>query len=538
MGAWRRKHQGIAILSFTNVAWKEIEETVLTETASGEFLKHPHFIGTIDSFLNQYVFLPHAQHVVGCKKRPELVGPPVNVWNAKGTDGSLGFQQFDNMAFQQDGSIELINKRKLAADTWIAQRDNMLRTKKSLIRAGYATQSDALYISWLLIKRYPTLARAVATRFPVVIVDEAQDTSRMQMEILDHLMDAGLERIMFVGDPDQSIYEWNRAEPSLLLEKYEAWQDGSLELTENWRSSQRICTFTSKLASLSAPATAVHPDYKDIEAEPYVVGYEDVTVLPALFEQQLNDTLGVGKWKSESVAILVRSNALTEEIIGETGSGKIDPWNGPHTERLCRARVLLTQKDVRNAFRVAELAIAGMILGKPNASRADVKSQQEVSGIIRWREIVSAILLALPSVDETLGNWLVGARQVVGRVLKDRAPNLTANGNASGLVVKSLFVKERLCVAGNGIPVRTIHSVKGMTLDAVMVVLRSRTPENKTYKKMLVDGVKVGDEEELRIVYVGLTRPQRFVCLAAPQADLAAWRGKFQLDDAVVAAPA
>jgi superfamily I DNA/RNA helicase len=244
LGAWKRSYQGIAILSFTNVAWKEIEETIRTETASGEFLKHPHFIGTIDSFLNQYVFLPHAQNITGSKRRPDLVGPPINVWNAKGTDGSLGFLQFDNISFQQDGSIELINKRKLSADIWNKQRDNMLRTKWSLIKAGFATQSDALYISWLLIKSYPTLASAVATRFPIIIVDEAQDTCRMQMEILDHLVQAGLEKIMFVGDPDQSIFEWNRAEPALLLEKYEAWKTGTLELTENWRSSQKICNFT------------------------------------------------------------------------------------------------------------------------------------------------------------------------------------------------------------------------------------------------------------------------------------------------------
>ena len=47
------KQSGLAILSFTNVAIDEINERYEKET--NEKIVYPHFIGTIDSFINKYI---------------------------------------------------------------------------------------------------------------------------------------------------------------------------------------------------------------------------------------------------------------------------------------------------------------------------------------------------------------------------------------------------------------------------------------------------------------------------------------------------
>lgn len=51
---WNQIHKGIAALSFTNIASEEIQKQV--KSISDIDISYPHFIGTIDSFLNQYMY--------------------------------------------------------------------------------------------------------------------------------------------------------------------------------------------------------------------------------------------------------------------------------------------------------------------------------------------------------------------------------------------------------------------------------------------------------------------------------------------------
>lgn len=55
------------------------------------------------------------------------------------------------------------------------------------------------------------MASAIVERFPIIIIDEVQDTSINQMAVFDLLSESGMKSIFLVGDPDQSIYEWRNA---------------------------------------------------------------------------------------------------------------------------------------------------------------------------------------------------------------------------------------------------------------------------------------------------------------------------------------
>ena len=111
---WDHKRKGIAALSFTNAAWQEIARQleICFDTSIGT--KYPHFLGTIDSFINQYIFLPFGHLVMGCQKRPVLVGKPHSSWNrcpyercyeqyfdivSYNIDDSLAYPEFQNTFF-------------------------------------------------------------------------------------------------------------------------------------------------------------------------------------------------------------------------------------------------------------------------------------------------------------------------------------------------------------------------------------------------------------------------------------------------------
>jgi ATP-dependent exoDNAse (exonuclease V) beta subunit len=105
-------------------------------------------------------------------------------------------------------------------DTLNAKIKSIIEIKKQHFRNGVANQSDANYIAYKILTRYPKIAKNISQKFPILIIDEAQDTTAIQMAIVDVLDKAQVESILLVGDPHQAIFEWNTAEPSLFMAKY------------------------------------------------------------------------------------------------------------------------------------------------------------------------------------------------------------------------------------------------------------------------------------------------------------------------------
>jgi len=79
-------------------------------------------------------------------------------------------------------------------------------------RAADLMDFDDLLLNWLLLlRRHPEVRREIARRFRHVLVDEYQDTNRLQADIVDSML--GPEKnLMVVGDDAQSIYGFRGAE--------------------------------------------------------------------------------------------------------------------------------------------------------------------------------------------------------------------------------------------------------------------------------------------------------------------------------------
>ncbi|MCX7764017.1 MAG: UvrD-helicase domain-containing protein [Bacteroidia bacterium] len=82
-----------------------------------------------------------------------------------------------------------------------------------------------------------------------LLVDEAQDTSPQQWEILTPIIQelrASNKPVTLIGDPKQSIYAWREADFRKLLEFYEA-ADKQETLSENFRSDPQIVKWNNRL---------------------------------------------------------------------------------------------------------------------------------------------------------------------------------------------------------------------------------------------------------------------------------------------------
>jgi len=101
---WQDQYRGIATLSFTNVAWKEIENKLDKKFNIKTPLTSPHFLGTLDSFLNRFVFLPFGHKILGTTERPKLIGEPHGTWS--GGRYIMDYAQyFDNISFDINDNL-------------------------------------------------------------------------------------------------------------------------------------------------------------------------------------------------------------------------------------------------------------------------------------------------------------------------------------------------------------------------------------------------------------------------------------------------
>ncbi len=103
-------------------------------------------------------------------------------------------------------------------------------------------------------------------RLKHLLVDEFQDTSENQMQLLCRLMagwqDSSGRTLMVVGDPKQSIYGWRQAKPRLFMASREGLPCGGAEplpltpltLTTNFRATRTLITWANEVFG----ATVMH----------------------------------------------------------------------------------------------------------------------------------------------------------------------------------------------------------------------------------------------------------------------------------------
>ncbi|HZE28624.1 MAG TPA: UvrD-helicase domain-containing protein, partial [Gaiellaceae bacterium] len=89
-----------------------------------------------------------------------------------------------------------------------------------------------------LLRENPEIRDRESWRFRAIMVDEFQDTNRLQCELVDLLAHEDAE-IFFVGDEFQSIYRFRHADVEVFRERREQ-VGGVLALTQNYRSRPEV----------------------------------------------------------------------------------------------------------------------------------------------------------------------------------------------------------------------------------------------------------------------------------------------------------
>jgi DNA helicase-2/ATP-dependent DNA helicase PcrA len=133
---------------------------------------------------------------------------------------------------------EFTDRAKVVFERKIA--DVYREYQKRLRTAGAMDFDDLLQVTVELFRREPEVLSHYQARFKHVLVDEYQDTNRVQNELVLHLA-AEHRNICVVGDSDQSVYGFRGADIRNINEFEEAFPDATvIILDQNYRSTQRI----------------------------------------------------------------------------------------------------------------------------------------------------------------------------------------------------------------------------------------------------------------------------------------------------------
>jgi len=115
------------------------------------------------------------------------------------------------------------------------------RDYQRLLRKSNAVDfDDLLGLPIRLFDEAPALLERYQERFRYIMVDEYQDTNRVQYVLVAALADRH-RNLFVVGDPDQSIYGWRQADIRNILDFENDYTDAKrIHLELNYRSSRRI----------------------------------------------------------------------------------------------------------------------------------------------------------------------------------------------------------------------------------------------------------------------------------------------------------
>lgn len=387
-----------------------------------------------------------------------------------------------------------------------------LRSINRLGATGAYTHSLGRYWAIKALREQPFVLRALARRYPIILIDEAQDIGPVHQAILELLVSSGCQ-LSLIGDKNQGIYDFSGA-TGLFLSGYGA-RSGvqSHGLTINYRSVPSIVGVANKLsgradtADRTAPTTlngAFYIPYKKAEKEK----------LQGAF-QSMVDTATISH---ANAVILCRSSDWVDEWRGgeqAQGQGAIKAFVNA---AICRDKL----KRYDDAFRFTCAGITAVLADEHGDLAVRIaKNDARIDAISLKRAIwkfardakyglPSGTLIAdqewHPALVTRVKALLVNLQSTYGLRPGENIGNKLAK---KALLNKPIIELHDLASTGPAtFHVSTVHQVKGESIDAVMYVA------NKDQIRKMIDGT---NSEVGRIGYVAATRARNLLVLAVPE---------------------
>jgi DNA helicase-2/ATP-dependent DNA helicase PcrA len=504
---------GRALLSYTRAAAQQIRDRC-HRLGRPDATDYPHYIGTLDGFIWNHLVIPH--------RSPHRALQLLDSWDRLNAQVTLNHRTVPLSAFTftcQPGTyaddirrdllpqayVRLIKSSSRSWDDWIREAYNV---RRAYCTRGYVTGHEARQLALQHLDRHPDLVATLRSRFTEIVIDEAQDCSATDLQILGRLHRLGMPLVV-VADPDQTIYGWRDADPARLA-ALEYDLGTTITLDGNWRSTSAVCQLASTLRTGSRP-----PDIavRSMATDPPVL------LLPAVFTRTGNRHLPSGRPVTEIFLQHARRHGISPQQCLTTAHRRAhlpiarQMAGGNPATRLAHAwHVSHSATADPDAIDGACRTTARMLLRywyphlDQSASLEDVCAAAALDIDLVARHAF-AFLHALP---EPGPNW---PKYVNEQLKNSRRPPGAAPQRTIGYLRGAASHPSHTGDTDGPCPTENVHQVKGSEYEAVLLLAPDDDAGNRW-----VDADPAADEQ-LRIWYVAVTRAQRLLAigLAAEQ---------------------
>ena len=373
-----------------------------------------------------------------------------------------------------------------------------------------------------LLEQREELARAYATQYPHLLVDEFQDTNPAQFAIVRALADHA-KTVSVFADDDQAIYQFTGAEPKNIRRFVDQLEATEFPLTTNYRCLAEIVGVANRLIAADDQASGRRMNAHYGGGEVAAVVFETMSDEAAALVDEIEALLDKGVHPA-SIAVLARTrfriDAVAREL--ERRGLPVSNWLGaayqPQERRalaicLSVVRGRLSDRQARRLFEFLQVneieerdpvAIIQTYGHLPACQRL-----RELRAVV-WdggdlRAIVSAARDAAITVDPTLGAPMTTLIEAVDGFTRfdedftlDHLLGELALGSVGGAPT-----------AVGGIKVATLQATKGLQWPRVYLVglEEGKLPD---YRADTAEAIR----EERRICFVGVCRAEEHLTLS------------------------
>jgi|TARA_Y100001973_G_C5196564_1_gene334654 superfamily I DNA/RNA helicase len=305
-------------------------------------------------------------------------------------------------------------------------------------------------------------------RFDVVFIDEAQDLSRMQWDMVNHF---NTQDSFIAGDDDQAIFRWAGAD----VDSFITQTGKMLHLTQSMRIPKKVHDFAMKI--IERVSNRIYKEWKPKTVEGSVRMYES-------FEDV---DLSKGEWM-----VLTRTRHMLEAI-EETLTTK-----GLYFENKFKKSF---EKDIQDAAIDWHNLLKGQLL-----NYRQLENISKYMGPSHWhkKKMKGMVKEAFYGIDQLVKDYGLQIKLNWFEAFNDCSTDRKEYIRAMRRNGESLKENPRIQLS-------TIHSVKGGEKQNVVLLTDLTHNTNKAYEK--------NPDDENRLFYVGATRTKENLHVIQPKDD-------------------
>lgn len=546
--AVRGTPRAVACITYTNTAVHEIEARLRHHIQPGDDVYFD--VCTIHSFCLNHVFRPFCYLIKGYKRGFKVLTPDSADFEEHVTAvlASYGrpapnfsdLEDFAQVRVSPDGqpvghAIERGGLTpEIARDFW-----------KRIREAGFIDFANIIYYALILLRRRPEVLAYISAKFAWILVDEFQDTTDLQVEILSLIATTKRTQFFLVGDPCQSIFRFAGARPDLADEfaaRIAARTD--LTLSGNFRSSYPIISHANLLYPRTPEMTAVGAAKAFTEAPEWQHGDSTFEVITDYFLPIL-DALDIPQGKAAILAPTWFSLFHLGRRLREYGISIVGPGARPYrrnrqfaplAEQVCGYMIEPRPEAIigieRTLFNTV-MDITGRAsfeilsyMGRVTVFRLIYEAQalrDAYPGAVAWLESAASGFARILIEDEYLSR---AERDIFAMSVEEMKADMRNNRvDLENLTIDDLGI---YASSESALKLSTLHNAKGREYQAVAMIdlhegripfYQARTPDEL--------------EEAKRLFYVGITRAKRILLYVTDSSNPRNQPSRFLRDEGV-----